>query len=325
MTPSTLFLILSLLCQLCLSARLFSLSPLLNACAVSDSRRGRREPKESSSREPILVEFDEYGNIPAIKHVYAAIDKAARTVVVLSSDRLRLICGYRHSNNDDIMKYSNLRLANGNIKIINKIMYNGACNKIIVITGFEGDCRYIIKHIKRAFADYVSSFNEPPTALYLANDCAILLQENSLGGARPLATHIFLAERTAVDADSGSGGGSNGGDRKSASATVSGDKLQGYYSLYEVTAVGQVQEVAGGVAGSCMVEGRELLAKRVEEAHDFLLSNNSQSLAEIVKEVLMIPFSEDRYTSRPGDTSDNENTTTTGPAGRNVSVFIEVF
>lgn len=189
MTPSVFLLSLSLLCQLSVSSRLFSLSPLLNACAVADGRRGRREPKESSSREPILVEFDEYGNIPAIKHVYAAIDKAARTVVALSTDRSRLVCGYRHSENDDIRKYSNLRIANSNIKIVNKITYNGVCNKIIVITGFESDCRFIIKHIKRAFADYVSNFNEPPTALYLANDCASLLQR-TVSAERALSQRI---------------------------------------------------------------------------------------------------------------------------------------
>ena len=321
MTPSVFLLSLSLLCQLSVSSRLFSLSPLLNACAVADGRRGRREPKESSSREPILVEFDEYGNIPAIKHVYAAIDKAARTVVALSTDRSRLVCGYRHSENDDIRKYSNLRIANSNIKIVNKITYNGVCNKIIVITGFESDCRFIIKHIKRAFADYVSNFNEPPTALYLANDCASLLQENSLGGARPLATHLFLAERIFIDSpDTDFSSGDNNSD-----SAVRGrnDMLgkQSHYSLYEVTAVGQVQEVVGGVAGNCMVEGRELLAKRVEEASEFPRRDDSELMAGIVREVLMMPFSVDRDIVRSTATSDSSST---GSHNRNESVSIEV-
>ena len=102
--------------------------------------------------------------------------------------------------------------------------------QFILITGLAGDARCVVRHAKQVVLKYTMEFDAVPTGNFIAHEVGKFLQEFTVkGGSRPLACHIFIADSFVEK------------------------------SLYEVDAAGNVAEIWAGVAGSNMVDGRDIL------------------------------------------------------------------
>ena len=133
--------------------------------------------------------------------------------------------------------------------------------QFLLISGLAGDARCVVRHAKQIVLKYTMEFDAVPTGKFIAHEVGKFLQEYTVkGGLRPLACHIFIADSFVEK------------------------------SLYEVDAAGNVAEIWAGVAGSNMVDGRDIL---VGHLHGSAITSIEKAI-EIAESVLECAGSERR-------------------------------
>jgi len=177
----------------------------------------------STQKEPIFVDFDEFGSLPQLKNVYAAIGRSP-TIVVIRTENSTVL-GY-----NKLQVSSPLQIEYGG-SLFNPLIKNST---YMLVTGFGGDCRVVTKYAKQIAINHTIEFNCNPTGLYVATKIGAFLQRMTItNGVRPYAVHTFI-----IDSDS------------------KRDKIG---KIYEIDAFGNIEQVYGGIAGSNHIKCRQLL------------------------------------------------------------------
>lgn len=190
--------------------------------SVSIRRPGSRQ------KEPMFVDFDEFGSLPQLKNVYAAIGRCPTIVIARAANST--IVGY---NKPQVS--SPLQIEYGG-SLFNTLVKNST---YMLVTGIGGDCRIITKYAKQLAINHTIEFNSNPTGLYVATKIGAFLQRMTItNGVRPYAVHTYIIDSCSQLDKSG--------------------------KIYEIDAFGNIEQVYGGVAGSNHIKCRQLLLSQYQ-------------------------------------------------------------
>lgn len=205
--------------------------------SVSIRRPGSRQ------KEPIFVDFDEFGSLPQLKNVYAVIGRSP-TIVIMRTENGTIV-GY-----NKLQVSSPLQIEYGG-SLFNPLIKNST---FMLVTGMGGDCRVVTKYAKQVAINHTIEFNSNPTGLYIATKIGGFLQRMTItNGVRPYAVHTFI-----IDSDS---------------------KPDNAGKIYEVDAFGNIEQVYGGIAGSNHIKCREILLSQYQRN---MTNANAFPLAETI-------------------------------------------
>lgn len=219
---------------------------------ASIARQGLRR-KVVREKEVVVVDIDEYGNLPVLKAIYEEALVKAPTCVAIRA-RNATVFAYQW---ETVVRSLQVPLGGKPMNmLINPWQY-------LLVTGFAGDCRVITRYAQQIVLNHTMEFNTQPTGEFIAQRLSDFLRAATRSsGKRPFCCHAFVADALVHDAGEPSASNTGKLDDK---GLVGG----GTGTLYEVDAAGRLAKVRGGVAGKGMMKGRAML----EEAITKLLKN----------------------------------------------------
>lgn len=198
-----------------------------------------------------ITNFDEFGALPQMKNVYAAISNARKVIV------LRVANGTLVSYDDfDESRKNKLQFPLGG-QIVNMLINP---RNFLVVTGVIGDCRLVVKIARQIVLNHTIEYDIVPSGEYLTKEISSYIQKMTFeSGSRPLGCHAFVINTAP-----------NG-------------------TIHEISASGAFSSVFAGTAGGKKMD--ESNAQLVELYHSYLKKNSNNEIClddakQISQEVL---------------------------------------
>jgi hypothetical protein len=195
------------------------------------SKGGKSRIGKATDDRPAL--YDEYGSIPQVRNAYMAVSYA-RPIAAFCTENSTVVAFDRRPGALD----STLIMTTGcnPYHQLSSPYSTEGLRHSILLTGVAGDCRTVVRYAKQMVLNYTMEYGSQPSGDYVAEQVGGYIQSHLMSAGRMLACHCFV-----ISAPKHSQG----------VPLISGviDGGVAVTTIYEITAVGGVTKVSGGVAG----------------------------------------------------------------------------